>query len=1245
MSIFNELIKRIKSKNEATGKKGKNVKIGKKALSDRRAAIVEALTKSIEIFSANQEKTFEEVMTVGIRPFADAVGLDRVVFYMMVDVEDGKRLGQVYRWDNSKGGLMSLADELRILPRIPVLDQWIAAARKGEHVRMRERDYNEDQAAFLNAYGIKSILMMPVFTHGDLWGIVTFQDHNNDRYFDDGCSDLFRAAARIFSNAVIRADTEHAAKRAIETLKRREKMADTLNRAAVIFLSNSKEKFEETMTTGVKEIADVFDLDRFSIWRNFVMPDNLHVSQIYRWDRESGGTTIPTKGLENVTYEQLAPRWEGLLASGVTINSPVGLLPEADMLRSFGSVSVFVTPLFFNKAFWGFALLEDRHSERFFEEESVDMMRSAAFLCANTVIRSEMERTIVDVNEFNRAVLDASPLGFTVFDENARVIDCNDITLKGLGTTKEYYIDHFYDFSPEFQDDGKKSTDKVPDVIKKALSGEKLVFEWINITTENKPVPYEVTLTRTKYNGKYVVMAYQYDLRNFKNLEKNIQVQSELLKIRLEQQELISEISRGFISSGDSENYVREAISKLGRYHKVSIVYIYGIDYNRKNTYLAYHWVADNTPPCLAQFDLLSVIRSYFPERLPDYTTTAVVFSDDIANSSNESFRPMLSVGVQAFIAAPLYVEGRLWGILSVEQKSVPRQWTSVEKNFVGMIASTIAGVIMRDIYNTKLRDALHKATQASKAKGEFLSNMSHEMRTPMNAIIGMTTIGKNAKDIEHKDYALGKIQDASTHLLGVINDVLDMSKIEANKMELSPTEFYFEKMLQKVSTVINFRMDEKKQKYSVHVDKDIPKSMIADDQRLAQVITNLLSNAVKFTPEEGTITLDAKFLGEENGLCTIQVSVKDSGIGISREQQKRLFSSFQQAESSTTRKFGGTGLGLAISKSIVEMMGGKIWIESEVGKGAAFIFTVQVKRGTTNERQRLLPSDIDWDNISVIAVDDDPEILSYFKEIAQGFSISCETAKDCKEALSLIEQKGGFNIYFIDWKMPDMDGIQLAREIKARKAENSVIVIMSSEDWSAIEAEAKNAGVDKFMSKPLFASTIAEIINECLGIDEDQAKEKEVDINGIFSGHRVLLVEDMEINREVVMALLEPTQLDIDCAENGMEAVRMFKDDPDKYALIFMDIQMPEMDGYEATRRIRVIEADLDVNANSIKEITGNGSDNRNLRKQIPIIAMTANVFREDIEKCLDAGMDDHVGKPIDFEEVMGKLRKYLLE
>jgi CheY-like chemotaxis protein len=446
--------------------------------------------------------------------------------------------------------------------------------------------------------------------------------------------------------------------------------------------------------------------------------------------------------------------------------------------------------------------------------------------------------------------------------------------------------------------------------------------------------------------------------------------------------------------------------------------------------------------------------------------------------------------------------------------------------------------------------------------------------------------------------------------------------------LELSPIEFSFEKMLQKIVTVVNFRIDEKQQKFSVHVDKAIPNTLIADDQRLAQVVTNLLINAVKFTPEKGSITLNACFMGEENDLCTVQISVSDTGIGISGEQQKYLFSSFQQAESSTTRKYGGTGLGLAISKSIVEMMGGKIWIESEIDKGSTFIFTVRMKRGTDKE-QGLLASGLNLNDVRFIAVDDDPDVLEYFEEIMQRHNLSCETAKSGKEALELVDRSGACHIYFVDWKMPDMNGIELTRELKKRSPEHTIVIMISAFEWTVIAEEAKKAGVDKFLSKPLFSSSIVDVINECLGMDKKKIEEAQTDISGLFGGRRVLLAEDVEINREIVLTLLEPTQLEIDCAENGKEAVRMFSKAPTRYDLIFMDVQMPEMDGYEATRRIRAIEEDLRKN-------------DPEQPKRIPIVAMTANVFREDIEKCLDAGMDSHVGKPLDFEEVLKRLRNY---
>ncbi|GHV93983.1 hypothetical protein AGMMS50293_03030 [Spirochaetia bacterium] len=528
----------------------------------------------------------------------------------------------------------------------------------------------------------------------------------------------------------------------------------------------------------------------------------------------------------------------------------------------------------------------------------------------------------------------------------------------------------------------------------------------------------------------------------------------------------------------------------------------------------------------------------------------------------------------------------------------------------------------------TDIERAREDAERASAAKSEFLSNMSHEMRTPMNAIIGMTSIAKDSGNIERKDYCLRKIGDASTHLLGVINDILDMSKIEANKLDLSFESFNFEKMIQKVVNVINFRVDEKRQEFTVNLDRAIPTALIGDDQRLAQIITNLLSNAVKFTPEGGAVRLATRLVGKEDAFFTVQVEVSDTGIGISAEQQTRLFRSFQQADSGTARKFGGTGLGLAISRRLVEMMGGTIWVESETGKGATFFFTFRARWGADKNKSRLSP-DISWNNVRLLAVDDAPETLEYFRSETARLNISCDLATGGEEALELIEKNGLYDVYFIDWKMPGMNGIEAAARIKELSAgKPSMVIMISATEWNIIADDANKAGVDRFLQKPLFHSDIVDCLNGCFGVTEgiENAAQGKGDN---FSGFRVLLAEDVEINREIVLALLEPTKLVIDCAENGVEAVEKFQNAADPYDMIFMDVQMPEMDGYEATHRIRKIEESL--------------ADQGVLRRRTPIVAMTANVFREDVEKSLAAGMDDHVGKPLDFEEVLRKLRQFL--
>ncbi len=569
--------------------------------------------------------------------------------------------------------------------------------------------------------------------------------------------------------------------------------------------------------------------------------------------------------------------------------------------------------------------------------------------------------------------------------------------------------------------------------------------------------------------------------------------------------------------------------------------------------------------------------------------------------------------------------------------RKLPNNWylgllTPEKQYYAGMTSMTIrlcllglTFAVILIIILARLDAARIKSDDENKKKSIFLANMSHEIRTPINAIVGMSAIGRTAGSNERKDYCFAKIDNASKHLLGVISDILDMSKIEANKIELSPSEFIFEKMLQQVVNVVNFPADEKHQKLTVRIDKAIPRVLFADEQRLSQIITNLLSNAVKFTPEKGTISLKASLAESEDAdSVTLKVEVTDTGIGISPEQQTRLFQSFQQAESSISRRYGGTGLGLVISKTIVEMMGGTIQLESETGKGSKFTFTVKVKQGESRSFD-LNRRGINWKNINILTVDDDPDILSYFREIIWGLGANCDIAANAEEALNLVERHGAYNIYFIDLRMPDVDGISLTKEIRAMEAnpENSVVIMISSADLSSVETDAKRAGVNKFLLKPLFPSAIADVISECIGIVGDSIEETPLDICGIFAGHRILFAEDIDINREIILTLLEPTLIEIDCAENGIEAVKHFSRSPGKYDMVFMDIQMPEMDGYEATRLIRTL--------------------NFPAAKTVPIIAMTANVFKEDIESCLSAGMNGHLGKPINMDDLIEIMLRYL--
>jgi signal transduction histidine kinase/CheY-like chemotaxis protein len=519
------------------------------------------------------------------------------------------------------------------------------------------------------------------------------------------------------------------------------------------------------------------------------------------------------------------------------------------------------------------------------------------------------------------------------------------------------------------------------------------------------------------------------------------------------------------------------------------------------------------------------------------------------------------------------------------------------------------------------------RAENANRAKNRFLAVMSHEMRTPMNAIIGMSALGRTATAAERKDYCFEKIDDASAHLLGIISDVLDMSRIEANELELINDEYDFERAIEKVVSFIRFRVDEKQQKFMVELDGRIPRFLVGDSLRLTQVLTNILGNAVKFTPSGGEIKLSARLLESAEEDVAVEVSIKDSGIGITREQRERLFDAFEQADTSYTRRYGGIGLGLTIARSIVELMGGEIAVVSEPGQGSEFIFTFRARRGEDKRARYRMKENVDWANVRVLAVDDSRDVREYLRDISQRLHVDFDIAGSGEEALTLIRDKGGYDICLLDWLMPEMDGVELAKRIREQEGARPVLVLFSSTELVAVEEDARAAGVDMFLMKPLFPSVIAKCLGECVEklnrAGPDGGAEETAHGSGLFRDCRTLLVDDVDINREIVTELLEPEGMTFVCAANGLEALELYLADTEGFDLILMDLQMPEMDGYEATRRIRALGG---------------------ARSQtIPILALSANVFREDVEKCIECGMNGHIAKPVDFESMVGKLCEVL--
>lgn len=521
-----------------------------------------------------------------------------------------------------------------------------------------------------------------------------------------------------------------------------------------------------------------------------------------------------------------------------------------------------------------------------------------------------------------------------------------------------------------------------------------------------------------------------------------------------------------------------------------------------------------------------------------------------------------------------------------------------------------------------ELAEAKQTAELASKSKSEFLSNMSHDIRTPMNAIVGMTAIATaNVEDTQQVQNCLKKITLSSKHLLGLINDVLDMSKIESGKMTLNVESVSLREVMDSIVSIVQPQVKAKHQSFNVSIYNILSENVKCDSVRLNQIIINLLSNAIKFTPEGGTIdvTLHEEASPKEGDYVRIRIHVKDTGIGMSEEFQSELFEAFTREDNKRIHRTEGTGLGMAITKYIVDAMGGEIKVFSKQGEGTEFQVILDMERAEEWMEDMVLP---DW---NMLVVDDDRQLCESTVESLKSIGISAEWVLDGENAISAAmehhRKHRDYQVILLDWKLPGIDGIDTARKLRRELGDDVPILLMSAYDWTEIEDEARAAGISGFLMKPLFRSTLYYGIlpyteGEAVQVKKEENKPK-------FSDKRILVAEDNELNWEIAYELLHDLGLELEWAENGQICLDMInKSEPGYYDAVLMDIRMPVMNGYEAADAIRAMESSY---------------------ADIPIIAMTADAYSDDIKRCMEHGMNAHVAKPIDIKEIVRVLRRYI--
>ena len=846
-------------------------------------------------------------------------------------------------------------------------------------------------------------------------------------------------------------------KRAEEQAKTRELMTNALNETSVILISRNEKSFEENMTRGINPIADIAALDRISIWRNSEQDDGLHTSMVYRWDKASGGTTKITEFFADVKYSEFAPNWVNNFYEKKVVNGPVKTMPkhEAGILSSYGVKSIFIVPVYIQNIFTGFVFYEDREDERYFDDNCAEMLRHAAYLLVNSVTRFEADNELAEIEKRTKLMLDASPLCCQLWDKNIKTIDCNDAAVKLYKfKNKQEYMDRFMpDCHPEYQPDGQRSEESAIKAVNKALKDGRYVFNWMHrIPSDGSLMPAEITLCRVKYKNECVVVGYTKDLREHHKMLKDITYKETLLQAV---NHTASFLLNTKVTSFEDDLY--ESIKSMAKAVDVDRVAIWKV-FNKNNIKycnLTYEW-SHNAPPRTGDERTKSVPFSKLPSWQDVLLKKKCIngLMRDIISTQGKAAQELLKE-IRSILVVPVFINDVFWGFVGFDDLEKERIFTETEEQIISTGSLLIVNaIILNNTFkalretSVNLKEALNIANKANKVKSVFLANMSHEIRTPMNSIMGFAELARQDTIPEKTEDYLTKISENAEWMLHIINDILDISKIESGKIILEQTPFDVHDIYEHCKSMIMPKVLEKGLSLYCYAEPSIGKKLLGDPIRLRQIITNLLSNAVKFT-NSGTIKLLASIVKTDGKTATIHFEVKDSGIGMTSGQIEKIFDPFTQADDDTTRRYSGTGLGLTITKNLVELMNGNLKVVSAVGIGSNFSFEIPfelVDVPVNGKSKDIIAKQIDKPhfNAEILICEDNYMNQQVVCDHLQRVGIKTVIATNGQEGIDIISERLEnneklFDLIFMDIHMPVMDGLEASAKISEKLSDANV--------------------------------------------------------------------------------------------------------------------------------------------------------------------------------------------------------------